>query len=177
MDSGDENLIEAKLDSIKEQVQKFKDTTELMAIQFSSDELYVEELERDVDYLQPFEVNIKKMQRLLKKDQKDAKNKNKDQDKDTKGKKPGVKLPHLKLPTFEGDPSLWNSFWDMFRCTIHDHKELDNVQKFTYLRGQFYGDALKLIEGFVVQDTNYEPALDLLKKRTVILIRLRRHIS
>ena len=106
MDSGDENLIEAKLDSVKEQVQKFKDITELMASQFSSDELYVEELERDVEYLQPFEVNIKRMQRLLKQDQKDAKDNNKDQDKETKGKKPGVKLPHLKLPTYEGDLNI-----------------------------------------------------------------------
>ena len=47
-----------------------------------------------------------------------------------------AKLPKLKLKTFGGDPLCFQSFWDTFESAVDNDKSLDNITKFTYLRGQ-----------------------------------------
>ena len=83
---------------------------------------------------------------------------------DTNTAKTLYKLPKLTLPTYEGDPTLWTSFWDVFECIIDDYKDLSDVQKFTYLKGQLKGEAAELIKGFKVENASYATAVDLLKK-------------
>ena len=73
------------------------------------------------------------------------------------------KLPKLTLPTFNGDHTLWTGFWDVFEHIIDSHKELSDVQKFTYLKGQMEGEAAELIKGFKVEGISYAVAVDLLK--------------
>ena len=46
----------------------------------------------------------------------------------------GMKLPKLELPSFYGDVLKFSSYWDQFRCAVHENKELSSVQKFIYLR-------------------------------------------
>lgn len=52
-----------------------------------------------------------------------------------------IKLPTLNLTTFDGDPRAWTGFWELFKCAVHD-RELTEIQKFTYLRGQLKGHPL-----------------------------------
>ena len=44
------------------------------------------------------------------------------------------RLPKLILPSFNGNPLEWQSFWDAFRSTVHDNSSISDVQKFNYLR-------------------------------------------
>ena len=75
-----------------------------------------------------------------------------------------VKLPELKLPTFDGEQSKWPEFWAMFESSIHD-QEMMPVLKFTYLKGQLKNEALNAISGLLVTNENYQIALDILKDR------------
>ena len=36
-----------------------------------------------------------------------------------------VKLPSLSIPSFDGDPTKWKSYWQQFEATIHNLKKLD----------------------------------------------------
>ncbi|MCP4991916.1 MAG: DUF1759 domain-containing protein, partial [Colwellia sp.] len=74
----------------------------------------------------------------------------------------GFNLPNLVLPKFEGDPTQWTSFWDIFKCSVHDNKDLGDIQKFSYLRGQLEGEAKQLLEGFKLESANYNAAVNLL---------------
>ena len=47
-----------------------------------------------------------------------------------------TRLPKLNLPTFSGDPLLWQSFWDCFEAAVHNNSSLTDVQKLNYLRAQ-----------------------------------------
>ena len=71
----------------------------------------------------------------------------------------GMKLPKLELPSFYGDVLRFSSYWDQFRCAVHENSELSSVQKFTYLRSTLKGTALKTIDGFEVTAANYDHAI------------------
>ena len=36
------------------------------------------------------------------------------------------KLTSLSIPTFDGDPTKWKSYWQQFEATIHNSKKLDD---------------------------------------------------
>ena len=75
------------------------------------------------------------------------------------------KLPKLALPTFDGDLLLWQTFWDSFESSVHTNPALSDVQKFSYLKAQLTGDAMRTIDGFALTNANYHQALSLLKER------------
>ncbi|XP_029155926.1 uncharacterized protein LOC114928760, partial [Nylanderia fulva] len=75
-----------------------------------------------------------------------------------------VKLPIIKLPTFDGTIEEWKRYADTFKNLIHE-SELSNVQKHQYLVGSLSGPAAKIIESIDISDQNYEIAWELLKKR------------
>lgn len=75
------------------------------------------------------------------------------------------KLPRLSLPTFSGNPREWQSFYDIFRATVHDNTSLSPAQKFQYLKGQLKGTAERLVRHFRVDDANYIEAFQKLVKR------------
>ena len=76
-----------------------------------------------------------------------------------------MKLPKLELPSFYGDVLKFSSYWDQFRCAVHENKELSSVQKFTYLRSTLKGTALKTIDGFEVTAANYNHAIQAILHR------------
>uniref|UniRef100_A8PKR9 Gag protein n=2 Tax=Brugia malayi TaxID=6279 RepID=A8PKR9_BRUMA len=43
-----------------------------------------------------------------------------------------VNLPHLSLPTFDGDARQWRQFWSSFNATVHT-QAIPEVQKLNYL--------------------------------------------
>ena len=44
-----------------------------------------------------------------------------------------VKLPPLSVPTFDGEPNKWKSYWQQFQATMHNSKKLDNQLRMQYL--------------------------------------------
>ena len=75
------------------------------------------------------------------------------------------RLPKLNLPTFSGNPLRWLTFWDSFEAAVHSNTSLGGVQKFTYLKAQIMGDALRAVTGFPLTNSNYEQAVTLLRER------------
>ena len=76
-----------------------------------------------------------------------------------------AKLPRLQLPTFSGDYTQWQPFWDKFTAIVHRNSELPTVSKFTYLQSLLKGEALAAINGLALTEANYETARVLLDKR------------
>ena len=50
------------------------------------------------------------------------------------GRRPGVKLPKMEVPTFNGDRLQWQTFWEQFDVTIHSRTEISDTEKLAYLR-------------------------------------------
>ena len=76
-----------------------------------------------------------------------------------------VKLPKLPLTIFNGDPTRWNTFWDSFKSSIHDHSGLADSDKLKYLQKSLAGEAAETISGLPITNENYKEALELLHKR------------
>ena len=74
-------------------------------------------------------------------------------------------LPKLTLPTFSGNPLMWQTFWDSFSAAVHSNNLLTGVYKFNYRRAQVTDEAAKSIAGFPLTNDNYEHLIALLKER------------
>ena len=89
-----------------------------------------------------------------------------------------VKLPYIKLSTFEGNPMHWPAFWDLFKTSIHNRRDLSAPAKFHYLTSQLKGDALNLVSGFEHTEGEYLEAVALLEQtygKPKIIIQARLH--
>ena len=82
----------------------------------------------------------------------------------TQGSLVDVKLPKIQLPSFSGDVTEWQTFWDQYEATI-DKSELPVISKFTYLRSLLKGEALQCIQGLSMTALHYSSACDILKER------------
>ena len=71
----------------------------------------------------------------------------------------------MSLPKFTGDPTRWTTFWDSFSSAIHSNEELNDIDKFQYLRSLLEGTAAATIPGLQLTSHNYNHAVDLLTKR------------
>ena len=76
-----------------------------------------------------------------------------------------IRLPKSTLPTFNGNPLKWQTFWDSFTAAVHSNPSLSPVQKFGYLRAQLEGDAARAISGLPLTDDNYVHSVALLRER------------
>ena len=76
-----------------------------------------------------------------------------------------TKLPKLTIKPFAGNAFNWQTFWDSFRTSIHENKNLNNVDRFNYLRSYLEGPALAAIAGFSLTEANYHNATELLITR------------
>lgn len=77
----------------------------------------------------------------------------------------GARLPKLDLTRFDGSPTKWLPFWDLFRHSVHENPRLNNVDRFHYLRSLLDGPAAKAIAGILTTDNSYEDAISTLKER------------
>uniref|UniRef100_A0A182WI52 CCHC-type domain-containing protein n=1 Tax=Anopheles minimus TaxID=112268 RepID=A0A182WI52_9DIPT len=73
-----------------------------------------------------------------------------------------VKLPDIKLPTFDGKPKEWTNFHSIFASMIHGAPQYTGIQKLYYLRTSLSGPALQLIQSVPITEENYEVAWQLL---------------
>lgn len=76
-----------------------------------------------------------------------------------------VKLPDIKLPTFSGQYTSWLEYRDTFTSLIHDRQDIDDVQKFHYLRASLEGTAAQVIKSIEFSASNYNSAYEVLCKR------------
>ena len=75
------------------------------------------------------------------------------------------RLPKLTLPTFNGNPLQWQTFWDSFTAAVDSNPSLSQVQKLNYLRAQLQEDAAHVISGLTLTDSNYAHSVTLLRER------------
>ncbi|XP_062539043.1 uncharacterized protein LOC134207339 [Armigeres subalbatus] len=76
-----------------------------------------------------------------------------------------VRLPQIKLQSFNGDIDEWISFRDLFTSLIHWRTDLPEVEKFHYLKGCLQGEPKALIDPLKITQANYKIAWDALTKR------------
>ena len=70
-----------------------------------------------------------------------------------------AKLPKLTLPKFTGDATKWTTFWDSFSSAIHMSEDLNEVDKFQYLKSLLEGAAAETISGLPLTSSNYNHAV------------------
>ena len=75
------------------------------------------------------------------------------------------RLPKLVLPSFNGNPLEWQTFWDAFRSAVHDNDTISDVQKFNYLKAQLCNGAERVIAGLPLTNANYSKSIELLQER------------
>ncbi|XP_059059797.1 uncharacterized protein LOC131853024 [Achroia grisella] len=82
---------------------------------------------------------------------------------------PEVKLscfPDIKLPSFDGlSFDAWLAYKDSFVTMIHEHSELNDIQKFYYLKSSLRNSALQVISELEFTSNNYKHAWDLLQSK------------
>ncbi|XP_055589653.1 uncharacterized protein LOC129741866 [Uranotaenia lowii] len=76
-----------------------------------------------------------------------------------------VRLPQIRLQTFDGNIDQWLSFRDLFLSLIHSKVDLPDVEKFHYLKGCLAGEARALIDPLALTRANYNIAWETLMTR------------
>ena len=76
-----------------------------------------------------------------------------------------VKLPKLVLRPFNGDITMWTSFWESYESAVHSSRELSDIDKFNYLNSSLIGTAHEAVAGLSLTAANYQDAIAILKKR------------
>ncbi|XP_076477166.1 uncharacterized protein LOC143303078 [Bombus vancouverensis nearcticus] len=76
-----------------------------------------------------------------------------------------LKLPEIRIPTFDGTLENWQSFYDSFSSTIDQNEQLTPVQKFYHLRSALTGRAARSIQSLAITESNYAIAVDVLKEK------------
>lgn len=75
-----------------------------------------------------------------------------------------VKLPKIEIPSFDGEITKFQAFWDSFETCIHK-SDLSGIEKFTYLKSKLIGKASEAISGLSLTSGNYDEAVKILKDR------------
>ena len=70
-------------------------------------------------------------------------------------RKLNIKLPDIKLETFNGAYDEWISFRDSFTSIIHDNPSLSNIQKLHYLRSLLVSEPVDVIADLKITAENY----------------------
>jgi len=76
-----------------------------------------------------------------------------------------VRLPPLNIPIFDGKLKDWPTFKNLFDSVIHNNFNLSTIQKFNYLKSVVKDEAASLIDSLIINEENYQRALDILTKR------------
>ncbi|XP_076379682.1 uncharacterized protein LOC143259841 [Megalopta genalis] len=76
-----------------------------------------------------------------------------------------IKLPEMRLSTFDGTLENWTSFYDLFSSMIDRNEDLTPVQRLQYLRSTLTGKAAACIQSLQTTDVNYLDAIETLKDK------------
>lgn len=80
-------------------------------------------------------------------------------------KKTNVQLPKIKLPEFNGDPSNWKSFKELFGKIVHTNEAIEKEFKIQYLKTNLTGKAAKMVEHLPTTEKSYEKCYEILCNR------------
>lgn len=69
-----------------------------------------------------------------------------------------ARLPRIDLPKFNGTPSDWLSFKDLFSSLVLRHPSLTAVEKLQYLKTSLVGNAAQLLKNTTLTADNFERA-------------------
>ncbi|XP_076247782.1 uncharacterized protein LOC143187446 [Calliopsis andreniformis] len=160
-DSRDTFLLQMHLNGLNETWKKFDD------IQFSIEELDESEEARRYEIQNNYYAAVARANRLLHNEQSTSAT--------TSGTNPSpasttpapmaIKLPEMRLPTFDGTIEGWSSFYDLFSSMIDRNEDLTPVQKLQYLRSTLTGKAAACIQALSTTDANYSDAIELLREK------------
>ncbi|XP_047507813.1 uncharacterized protein LOC125051508 [Pieris napi] len=81
------------------------------------------------------------------------------------GKISPVKLPTIQIPKFNGLFNEWIGFRDTFMSLIHTNDDLDDINKFHYLKSSLEGSAALVVSSVELSGKNYSVAWTLLCDR------------
>ena len=80
-----------------------------------------------------------------------------------------VKLPKIRVPTFDGKVLNWKSFWKQFDATIHCKTGRNNTKKLMYLQEALKdGPARFVIQGLTRTFESYEDAIKCLRDGMIV---------
>ena len=74
------------------------------------------------------------------------------------------KLPELTIKKFEGDITMWKSFWDTYKSAVHDNVALSDIDRFIYLQSLVGRSAKDAIDGLALTADNDSEAVAILQK-------------
>lgn len=78
---------------------------------------------------------------------------------------PLIKLPEIKIHSFNGKISEWNSFIQLFDALITENSSLSDIQRLIYLKSFLKDEPLEIIESLPTTHENFDVAINLLKNR------------
>ena len=70
-----------------------------------------------------------------------------------------TKFPKLVLWKFKGDVTNYRTFWETFESVFHKNTQLTTVDKFNYLVSLLEGQALPMIKGLAITESNYQAGI------------------
>lgn len=152
------NTVQSKLKVVMELNEKIANSIE-------DDEDYQKILEENMDFEVYINVKLENIETFLKEQSSDSQNILTVSSVESRKGKNDIKLPTLKIKTFSGDPSDYQSFIESFTEAVHNNKNIPEVQKMNYLMGFLSGEAESLLKGFRLSGQSYPKALALLKER------------
>lgn len=76
-----------------------------------------------------------------------------------------VKLPPIKLPTFNGEYCNWLEFRDAFEALVNNESSLTGIEKFYYLRTSLSDKVKDIIKSIEISSANYTVAWQCLVER------------
>ena len=74
-----------------------------------------------------------------------------------------VNYQKFVIKEFDGSMLTWQTFWDLFKPTIHSKTNISNTDKFRYLTSFLCKSAHDTISGLAPTNQNYLEAVQLLK--------------
>ena len=76
-----------------------------------------------------------------------------------------VTLPKIQLPKFNGDITKFPAFWQSFEHASYTKEAVSLISKLNYLLSLLEGPAYRAVEGFNLQEENYENVVEIIKSR------------
>lgn len=73
---------------------------------------------------------------------------------------PEIQLERIKLTNFSGEQADWSEWRAMFDCLVHNNEQLNETQKFHYLKKSIDGAAKSILKGWQVIGPNYQSAYE-----------------
>ena len=169
----DENGIKKYMNMIDEKYAKVLADSEKLQDAYTDDQINLLEIEiNDMDKLadEILDIKFRAEQLLIKKDtKKDALNETlglieKIKEESLINSRQRSLLPTIQLPRFDGSIVKYEEFMDSFEAIVKNNPNIEDVEKFIFLKAHLDPPASDLLEGFSTTNSEYPAALELLKE-------------